>query len=111
MTCCAGGVDRGRRADDACVVHCWARNAAGEEVRAAVSTFKGRPYVDLRVYWTDDAGQKHPSKKGVTIPVAQLAELEEAVRRLRAAVDELPAERADRYARYARLREPPAPRG
>ena len=93
-------------ADGAPVVHAWPKNSAGEEIRAPVSTFKGRPYVDLRVYFTDDAGEKHPTKKGVTIPVAQLAELEEAARRLRAAVGETGAERPDRYARYARLREP-----
>jgi Transcriptional Coactivator p15 (PC4) len=87
------------------VVHCWARNAAGEEIRASVSTFEGRRYDDLRIYWSDDAGERHPTKKGVTIAVEQLAELEEAVRRLRAAVAELPAEQADRYTRSARLRE------
>jgi Transcriptional Coactivator p15 (PC4) len=87
------------------VVHSGLKNSAGEEIRTSVSTFKRRPYVDLRIYFTDDAGEKHPTKKGIRIAVEQLAELEEAVRRLRAAVGEPPAGRADRYARHARLRE------
>ena len=87
------------------VVHSWRKNSAGEEIRAAVSSFGGRCYVDPRVYFTDDAGEKHPTKKGITIAVEQLAELEEAVRRFRAAVDELPEARPDRYTRYARARE------
>ena len=83
-------------ADTARAVHCWEKNSAGDEIRAAVTKFKGRRYVDLRVYLSDDAGEKHPTKKGITIAVEQLTELEEAMRRLRAAVEALPAERADR---------------
>ena len=45
------------------------------------------------------------SSMGLLPAVKQMAELKEAVRRLRAVVHELPAERADRYARSARLRE------
>ena len=92
-------------ADGARVVHSSQKNSAGEEVRAAMPTFKGRCYVDLHVYFTRDDGEAHPTKKGITVAVEQLAELEEAARRLRAAVGETGAERPDRYARYARVRE------
>jgi Transcriptional Coactivator p15 (PC4) len=88
-------------ADAARVVHCWGKNSAGEEVRALLSTFKGRRYVDLRVYLTSTDGEAHPTRRGSPWPWKQLPELEEAVRRLRAAVAELgdpPAGRADRYA-------------
>ena len=97
-------------ADTARVVHAWEKSSAGEEVRASVSTFQGRRYVDLRVYFTGADSEAHPTRKGIAVAVEQLSELAEAVRRLRAAVDELPEGRPDRYTRYARLREAREPR-
>jgi hypothetical protein len=60
------------------VVHCWEKNSAGEEIHASVSTFKGRRYVDLRVYFSGEDSEAHPTGKGVTVAAKQLSELAEA---------------------------------
>lgn len=69
------------------MVYSFARNPL-EEVRASVTVFKGKEYVDLRIYFKGDDGEYRPSKKGLALPLEILPELEEAVRRLRQAVDE-----------------------
>ena len=38
-----------------------------EVVRVSVSEYKGRKYVDLRIYYKDDEGEWKPTKKGVTV--------------------------------------------
>ncbi len=37
-------------------------------MQISVSTFKGRTYVDIRLYFTDADGNLKPTKKGVTVP-------------------------------------------
>lgn len=69
-------------------VYEWPKNGRGEVVRAALTTFGGRRLIDLRVYYTDADGALKPTKKGVSIAVEQLGELETAVQRLRAALAE-----------------------
>ncbi len=59
-----------------------------EEIRASLSTYKGKQYLDLRVYYLGDDDEYHPSKKGITLSPDLLGELEEAVRKLREAVGE-----------------------
>ena len=68
----------------------WAQNIphALEQVRASVRTYKGRQYADLRVYYHGDDNEYHPSRKGLTVSLDRLEDLEEAVRKLRAAVDQ-----------------------
>jgi hypothetical protein len=57
-----------------------------EEIRASLNAFKGKQYLDLRVYYKGDDGEYYPSKKGITVPPELLTELEEALRRLREVV-------------------------
>jgi hypothetical protein len=59
-----------------------------EEIRASLSSYKGKQYLDLRVYYLGDDDEYHPSKKGITVAPDLLGELEEAVRKLREAVGE-----------------------
>jgi hypothetical protein len=59
-----------------------------EEVRVSLSSYKGKQYLDLRIYYLGDDGEFHPSKKGITIAPELLDELEEAVKKLREAVGE-----------------------
>ena len=68
-------------------VHSFPKNPT-EEIRASLSSYKGKQYLDLRVYYLGDDGDYHPSKKGITIPPDLLGDLEEAVRKLRDAVGE-----------------------
>lgn len=49
-------------ADESILVHSFMKNAL-EEVRVSVSTYKGKKYVDFRVYYQDDSGEYKPSKK------------------------------------------------
>jgi hypothetical protein len=39
-----------------------------EVVRVSTEEFKGRKYLDIRVYFENDDGEWKPTKKGVTIP-------------------------------------------
>lgn len=68
--------------DEAVVVHSFPKNPL-EEVRSSVTVFKGKKYVDLRVYYKGDDGEFRPSKKGLTIALDLFPELEEAMRKLK----------------------------
>ncbi len=67
------------------VVHAFEKNSA-ERVQVTLSTFKGREYMDLRVYFEGDDGEMHPSRKGLTLSTALLPDLESAILKLREAV-------------------------
>jgi hypothetical protein len=38
-----------------------------ERLRISTENFKGRDYIDLRIYYEADEGEWKPTKKGVTI--------------------------------------------
>jgi hypothetical protein len=69
-------------ADESILVHSFMKNAL-EEVRVSVSTFKGKKYVDIRVYYQDDSGEFKPSKKGIAISPELLPELENSIGKLK----------------------------
>lgn len=69
-------------ADESILVHSFMKNAL-EEVRVSVSAYKGKKYVDLRVYYQDDNGEYKPSKKGIAISPDLLPELENAIGKLK----------------------------
>ena len=50
-----------------------------EEIRIAVKEFKGKAYVDIRTFWSDESGQFRPSKKGITVPLGLWNEFVSAV--------------------------------
>jgi len=66
-------------------VYSFEKNAL-EEVRASLSTFRGKQYLDLRVYYKADDGEYKPTKKGLTLSPDLLGELEEAIKRLKEAI-------------------------
>lgn len=66
------------------------RKGLKQEIRVAVTTFKGRTFGDLRLFVTNQRGEWIPTMKGCTVGVEQLAELEMAVRKLRGAVQGAP---------------------
>jgi len=47
----------------------------GEEIRVRRSTFNGRPYVDVRVFYRTEAGEWSPTKKGVAFAPERVGEL------------------------------------
>jgi hypothetical protein len=60
------------------------------EIRVSRSTFKGKDFLDLRTFVANRAGELVPTRKGVTVPLELLGELELAVRSLRVAVGQGP---------------------
>lgn len=71
--------------DEQKVLASFPRNSE-ETMQISVSTFKGRTYVDVRLYYTDADGQLKPTKKGVTITPELWDQFREA---LHAAEEEL----------------------
>ena len=54
--------------------------SATEEIQIATNEYKGKKYLDLRVYYTTDDGLNwNPTKKGVTVSPDKLAELKTAI--------------------------------
>ena len=57
--------------------------AGRHTIRASVSQFRGKTYLDLRTWYEPEPGQPlKPTQKGVSVPVEYLDELREAVEAL-----------------------------
>ena len=52
--------------DDRKVLHEFKRNN-DETLRVSLTTFKGKTYVDVRLFYTDANEELQPTKKGVTV--------------------------------------------
>lgn len=50
----------------------------GEVIRVEVSEFKGKNLLNLRVWYTDEAGELKPTKKGITISPELYEEVKKA---------------------------------
>ena len=50
-----------------------------EQVRVGVKEFKGKSYIDIRIYYMDDQGEWKPTKKGVSLSTEYITELKDAV--------------------------------
>ena len=68
------------------VVSSFKRNPT-EEVRATLKEFRGRRYLDLRIYYQDDQGEWKPTRKGVSLSTDFMPELKEAVLSLETALN------------------------
>jgi len=66
-------------------VYSFGKNAI-ERVHADTTRYKGHSLIDVRIYYQDDDGAWKPSRKGLTLNVDLLPELEAAVAALRKAV-------------------------
>ncbi len=64
------------------------RRTPTEEVRATLRTYRGKRYMDVRIYYLDDAGEFRPTKKGVNLSVEFLPELTAMIDRLAKAAAE-----------------------
>jgi hypothetical protein len=53
----------------------WLDKNSKEKIRVAVREYKGREFVDVRVYFENDDGQWLPTKKGITISPGKMGEL------------------------------------
>jgi hypothetical protein len=74
-------------AKEAQIVHSFPKNPL-EEVRISLSVYKGKQYIDLRIYYKGDDGEFHPSKKGLTLSPDLLPDFVEAVDKLKDALEE-----------------------
>ena len=52
---------------------------ATEVVRVSLTEYRGRKLVDMRVYYSDDAGEYRPTKKGVSLSVEVYPDLKRAL--------------------------------
>jgi hypothetical protein len=52
--------------DDRKVLHEFKRNSE-ETLRVSLSHFKGRTYIDIRLFYEDANGELQPTKKGITV--------------------------------------------
>lgn len=70
--------------DDAYDLMGAVRKNAAEEVRVALSEFRGSPLVDVRIFCdVDGQAERQPTKKGVALNVRALPDLIEALQRAR----------------------------
>ena len=60
------------------VVAQFKRNPTEEE-RAGIKEFKGRRYIDVRIYYMDDKGEWKPTRKGISLATDFMPELKQAV--------------------------------
>ena len=74
------------------VLHRFRKNSL-EEVRATISTFKGADYLNIRSYYEAEPGVWYPTRKGLTLPLDLLPELEKAVQALSGAASEAAAKK------------------
>lgn len=74
-------------AENAQLIHSFPKNPL-EEIRISLTVFKKKQYLDLRVYYKADDGEFHPSKKGLTLSLDLMSDLEEGVRKAREAIGE-----------------------
>ena len=55
------------------------RNAT-EELHISINEYKGKKYVDMRIYYTTDDGDTwNPTKKGITVPPEKIEEVKAAL--------------------------------
>jgi len=53
-----------------------------ETVKVRKTTFKGKEYLDIRVYITNQEGEEIPTKKGINIPFELAPELKKGLENL-----------------------------
>ena len=58
-----------------------------EEFRFSITTFKGREYAEIRIFYEKD-GDYFPSKKGITVALDTWKEFRDAVEKLEDALEE-----------------------
>ena len=66
-------------ADERELVHSFDRSPT-EQIQVALSRYKGKTYVDLRIYYKASDGEYRPTKKGITVSPDLLPELGESIR-------------------------------
>ncbi len=68
----------------------------GERLRALWREFKGRPFLDIRVFWSSDGEKWFPSKKGITVSPARLEDFQAVIAKALPAARKLAEKELDR---------------
>ena len=58
-----------------------------EELRIGVNDFKGKQYLALRIWYTDDSGTMRPGKQGINVPMDRADEFFEVIAKGKEALD------------------------
>jgi hypothetical protein len=61
-----------------------------EEVRVALTSYRGHDLVDIRVFFQDEQGEWRPTKRGVSLSVDSFTELREAIAKAEEMLNTLP---------------------
>jgi predicted transcriptional regulator len=70
------------------LIHAFEKNGRGEQVQIALQWFRGRQYVDVRLFFPDKlTGEPRPCQKGVALAVEHLDELLHGLMQARKLVD------------------------
>jgi hypothetical protein len=52
-----------------------------EKIRVSIEEYRGHKFIDCRVYWQDDQGEWHPSKKGIALNSDSIDKVIEALQK------------------------------
>ena len=55
------------------------KKSGGYEIRAALATYMGKEFLDLRTFYPSPDGEMRPTQKGVTVPLHALPDLRDAL--------------------------------
>jgi len=61
-----------------------------EKIWVSIEEFKGHRFCDLRVYFEDESGELHPSKKGIAITSHVIDDVIEALKAASGKLDDKP---------------------
>jgi len=56
------------------------RNAT-ERIRVSTESYKGRDYLDIRIYYQDNEGEWKPTRKGVTVSPEKAEEFSDLIKK------------------------------
>ena len=54
---------------------------ASEEIQTSYNQFNGNDLLDIRIFYEDESGKYKPSRKGISLNVNQLPQLEKAIQK------------------------------
>ena len=84
-----------QKPQDVQILHAFPRNES-EQVQMALKKYKGRHYIDLRIWFLGEEDSVYrPTKKGISLSLDQLVELRKGVDRLTKACERLKMRQAE----------------
>ena len=69
--------------DETTLIHTFRKNAL-EQVHLSLRRYREREFLDVRAYYQGNDGEYYPSRRGITLALDRLDELEEGLQKVRA---------------------------